>query len=212
MEFSDLPLFSGVPELVAKMVDPNLPDVPSRERVAAFLEAGGWLRATAGDGDFDAACNAVAEVIRLGRGLYVWGAAGCGKSRLVRAVTRVTRLFTQHLPLDDPEYAEWLDTAAHPGWADGIALGQNVVLDDLGAEDPVSAFGVRKERAVEFVSRYYARGRGRLFITTNLDGDTLLERYGARFASRVKACCVGLHLKGPDKRTWNGKRVENVER
>ena len=80
MEFSDLPLFSGVPELVAKMVDPNLPDVPSRERVAAFLEAGGWLRATAGDGDFDAACNAVAEVIRLGRGLYVWGAAGCGGS------------------------------------------------------------------------------------------------------------------------------------
>ena len=183
MEFSDLPLFSGVPELVAKMVDPNLPDVPSRERVAAFLEAGGWLRATAGDGDFDAACNAVAEVIRLGRGLYVWGAAGCGRSRLVRAVTRVTRLFTQHLP-----------------------------LDDLGAEDPVNCFGVRKERAVEFVSRYYARGRGRLFITTNLDGGALLERYGARFASRVKACCVGLHLKGPDKRTWNGKRVENVER
>lgn len=204
-ELKDLPLFSGVAELAAKMVDERPPEGPPRAVVAAYLEAGGWRRSVAGDADFEAACSAVTALVRLNRGVYIWGGAGCGKTKLVKAITRLTKLPTQYLPLDDPEYAEWLEPSIHPGWADGVALEQNVVLDDLGAENAVTVYGIRKESAVEFLARYYAHGRGRLFITTNLDGDALLTRYGARFASRIKGCCVGLHLKGPDKRTWGGE-------
>ena len=41
-ELKDLPLFSGVAELAAKIVDERLPEGPPRAVVAAYLEAGGW--------------------------------------------------------------------------------------------------------------------------------------------------------------------------
>ena len=88
----------------------------------------------------------------------------------------------------------------------------NVVLDDLGAEPPVCSYGVRRELAGEFITRYHMLGRGRLFITTNLDGDAMLNQYTMRITSRLKDLCVPLHLTGRDKRTWTKPGDENPVR
>ena len=76
------------------------------------------------------------------------------------------------------------------------------MLDDIGAESPVNDFGVRKEPVGEFLMAYYARGRGRILATTNLDYGKFAERYGARVASRLKTLFVPLRLLGKDKRQW----------
>ena len=165
-------------------------------RTAAILERGGWHRATAGEEDFLAAVGAFAECARFPRmGLLVQGRYGSGKTALVRALTRRTRLETVFLPLDT-EYRR-LNADEYPYFVESLMKG-NVVLDDLGAE--VRYF--ERELAAEFISRYHRLGMGRLFITTNLDGDALLARYTMRVASRLKDLCIPLILKGGDKRKW----------
>ena len=77
-----------------------------------------------------------------------------------------------------------------------------MILDDLGAESAVTDYGIKRETAAEFVVRYHQRGGGRLFVTTNLTGEEIAERYTARLTSRIKELCVPLHLKGADKRKW----------
>ena len=79
----------------------------------------------------------------------------------------------------------------------------NVVLDDLGAEKPENDYGVRFERAGEFIANYHTRGKGRLIISTNLTTAEIDSRYGGRVLSRLKDLCVPLRLTGRDKRTWS---------
>ena len=75
---------------------------------------------------------------------------------------------------------------------------------DLGAENPVSDYGVRLERAGDFVVTWHELHRTgtRLVVTTNLTTSELDARYGGRVFSRLKDLCVPLRLNGGDKRTW----------
>ena len=169
-------------------------------RTAANLERGGWHREIAGEEDFIAAVGAFAEcAMNPRKGVYVQGDYGCGKTSLVRAALRRTRIET--IPVSLATDWERLDPEEWPYFIDEL-MRCNVVLDDLGAEPPMSCFGVRRELAGEFIVRYHLHGRGRLFVTTNLDGDALLDRYTMRVASRLKDLCIPLILKGGDKRKW----------
>ena len=49
---------------------------------------------------------------------------------------------------------------------------------------------------------YHRLGGGRLFVTTNLTGEELAERYTVRLTSRLKDLTIPLHLTGGDKRQW----------
>ena len=167
-------------------------------RTAANLERGGWHREIAGDEDFIAAVGAFAEcAMNPRKGVYVRGDYGCGKTSLVRAALRRTRIET--IPVSLATDWERLDPEEWSYFIDEL-MRCNVVLDDLGAEPPISCFGVRRELAGEFIVRYHLHGRGRLFITTNLDGKALAERYTMRVGSRLRELCIPLHLKGGDKR------------
>ena len=195
-------LFAAARESAREMssTPPAAPDAALLERAARFLERGGWLRSVAGERDFREGARAFAACSLTERkGIYVWGGFGCGKTAFVAAATRLTRLPTVTIPLATE--SERLDKEEWPHFNSEL-LGMNVVLDDLGAEPPVCSYGVRRELAGEFITRYHMLGRGRLFITTNLDGDAMLNQYTMRITSRLKDLCVPLHLTGRDKRVW----------
>ena len=202
------------------------PPEPSPELVAkagAYLERRGWTRSVAGEADFAAASLALARCSLDGlsgganppgeprldgdvsphlqparrRGIFAFGRYGCGKTALMRAIKPLFRP-VHFVPLNDPEIAALLD---EPEWI-ADAMRCNVILDDLGAESAVTDYGIKRETAAEFVVRYHQRGRARLFITTNLTGEEIAERYTARLTSRIKELCIPLHLKGADKRRW----------
>jgi len=156
----------------------------------------------AGDEDFHAALLAVEMMVATGRGLVVSGEYGVGKTALVRTVARTFGSVFQvrlALPVDlerfDPKWQEFhLEAPCR----------QNVFLDDLGAESPVSEYGVKKDPAGDFIVKYHelhAEGT-RLFVTTNLTTAEIDARYGGRVLSRLKDLCVPLRLAGKDKRRW----------
>ena len=162
-----------------------------------YLERMGWTRAVAGDEDFEAACRAWGVCMHNGLGLFVHGRYGCGKTSLMRLFRPILKR-SHFVPLGDPEVLGCLSDGE---WT-ADALDSDVFLDDLGAESAVTDFGVKRELAAEFIVRYHQRGKGRLFISTNLTGEEIAERYTARLTSRIKELCIPLHLKGRDKRRW----------
>ena len=152
------------------------------------------------------------------RGIFAFGRYGCGKTALLKAIRPLFEP-VHFVPLNDPDYAELMDAELWPNWnADAIRC--SVMLDDLGAESAITDYGIKREPAAEFVVRYHrARmsspgGGARLFVTTNLTGEELAERYTARLTSRLKELCLPLHLKGADKRRWNVSHgaAESAER
>ena len=172
----------------------------------SYLDRMGWTRAVAGDGDFEAACLAWGRCMFSRLGLFVHGRYGCGKTSLARLFHSVLKP-SHFVSLGDPECA----TCLTDGEWTADALGCSVFLDDLGAESAVMDYGVKREAVAEFIVRYHAKrlkersGEGsprRLFITTNLTGAEVAERYTLRVTSRIKELCIPLHLTGADKRKW----------
>ncbi len=202
ISISDLDLDTVVREIAETPPPPE----PSRELVAkagAYLERRGWLRAMAGDADFAAASLALARCQVQRRGIIVFGRYGCGKTAFVRAIRPLFE--PVHLvPLNKPEFAELMNVEDWPNW-NADAMRCSVILDDLGAESAESDYGVKREYAAEFAVRYHQGGQGLLFITTNLTGEAIAERYTARLTSRIKELCIPLHLTGADKRRWASK-------
>ena len=196
---SEIDLDAVVREIVAPTPDPE-PTQELVEKAAAYLERRGWTRAVAGEADFAAASLALARCSVQERGIFAFGRYGCGKTSFMRAVMPFFQP-SIFLPLNDPEWAEVLDAELWPNW-NADALKGSIFLDDLGAESAKSDYGVRRELAAEFVVRYHMRGSGRLFVSTNLAGEELAERYTARLTSRIKELCLPLHLTGADKRSW----------
>lgn len=169
---------------------------------ARSLERSGWFESIAGSEDFAAAARAVAKLTLIPRkGLFVWGAFGCGKTSLLRALTKCIQSPYKWVNLGDSEHAQYLDADNYPNWNKEACEG-NIILDDLGAEATISDYGVLHEYAGEFIVRYHLRGHDRLFVTTNLSGEELQKRYTMRVCSRLKELTIPLHLKGNDKRRF----------
>jgi hypothetical protein len=206
---SDLDLDSVVREIVTPKPTPE----PSPELVAksgAYLERRGWTREIAGEEDFAAASRALARCIAQRLGIFVFGRYGCGKTAFLNAIRPLFRP-VHFVPLNDPEFAELMDANIWPYWNDD-AIRCNVMLDDLGAESAGTDYGIKRETAAEFIVRFHRRQMvdrdfggvplRRLFVTTNLTGEELAERYTARLTSRIKELCIPLHIRGADKRRW----------
>ena len=200
ISISEIDLDSVMREIAAPVPEPE----PTQELVAkcgAYLERRGWMKAVAGEVDFQAAALVLAKCnVRKRCGIFVFGDYGCGKTAFLNAIKP---LFApvHFVPLNKPEYAEMLNIDDWPNW-NADAMKCSVMLDDLGAESAQSDYGVKREYAAEFVVRFHQEGQGRLFVTTNLTGEAIAERYTARFTSRIKELCIPLHLKGSDKRKW----------
>lgn len=156
--------------------------------------------------DFANACAAVSAMFKNGRGcgLIVSGEYGCGKTSLVRALG-LGGSFRDMNIVDDRERLD-----IHGGYASTYyeQFGENLIIDDLGAERRLE-FGEVKSEALDFIMEWHGRmsrrhpsQRRRLIITTNLRLAEIGDLYGGRMVDRLKQIGVPLRLHGMSKRKW----------
>lgn len=172
------------------------------------LEKNGWLESVAGDVDFAKACKAVSIwASNPPIGLLITGKAGSGKTMLCDRLFE--KLSTDKVRIDcsDNSSVDFLvhesDAYANGGVFNSSAddyLRRAVMLDDIGTEEIRMLYGNQLDRVGKFIVRYHARGTGRLMMTTNLSGNELMSRYGARVLDRIMDRCVVLSLTGKSKR------------
>ena len=175
---------------------------------AAELERRGWTRAIAGDARFEKAAKAWAYALANRMGLIVFGPNGTGKTRFVDAVTEDARRRggLWRVSLKDAREAAFLNRFDYGEFHEGVLATRDVFVDDLGAETPVNHFGTKFEPALDFILQYVQRGKGRLYVTTNLWGkagepDSLLARYSSRLDC-LREKVVPLVLDGKGVRQW----------
>ena len=173
------------------------------DKIERHLESHGWTRRVAGDADFNAALLALEQMAETGKGLVVSGEYGVGKSALAAIASRAFGGDVFRVRLAIPDDLERLTRPWQEYWAEN-PYAQNAWLDDLGAEQAANEYGVRIERAGDFIIAWHEmRAAGvRLVVTTNLTTSELDARYGGRVLSRLKDLCVPLRLVGGDKRKW----------
>ena len=181
----------------------------SLAKIERHLESNGWTRKVAGDADFDAALLAIERMAATGKGLIVSGEYGVGKTALAAIAARAFGGGVFKVRLAIPDDLDRLTRSWQEYYVEN-PYAQNAWLDDLGAENPVSDFGIRLERAGDFVVTWHELHRPgtRLIVTTNLTTAELDARYGGRVLSRLKDLCVPLRLSGGDKRKWTTGKPE----
>lgn len=167
----------------------------SSETVARNLEKGGFLRSVAGNEEFDKAVKAVVLMFESGRGLFVTGDAGCGKTQLLMALRKWLRPCTSLVWY----YCKEEKDVCALRWDDD-ALNDIVFIDDIGCEEIIREYGNVVDVIGDFTQKYHYRGAKRYMASTNLNSERLNERYGMRFLDRVMEMCVVLKMGGKSKR------------
>lgn len=171
-----------------------------REDLAEIVAERGFNPETAGE-DFNTLIDACIKAFTYKPrklGVIITGKYGCGKTHFVKSLGLPFKFFDMNLP----EVIEQLD------WKGGYApyineiMDGNVFIDDLGAEQLFNEYGTKRDIIAEFICRYHVVGKGRLFITSNLNGNQLLDRYGGRVIDRLKELCVPAKMVGESKRKW----------
>ena len=167
----------------------------SSDVVTKHLEACGFSRDIAGLDDFDKAVRAVCAMFEHGRGLFLTGAAGCGKTQLMRAVQRWLNPRTLNwVYVKEPADIEYMRSK------DDDILKANVYVDDIGCEEIIREYGNVVDVVGDFTQRYHYRGEGRFFATTNLNSEEIIQRYGTRMLDRILEMCVVMKFDGKTKR------------
>ena len=167
----------------------------SSERIAELLEANGWLRSVAGDDDFDKACKAIVAMYANGRGLFLTGNAGCGKTQLMKALFKIERAeISRWLYTKNQQQMMWLKENHD------FYIKSDIFIDDFGAEEVKREYGNTIDVVGDFIQVYHTNGKGRFFSTTNLNSQQINERYGGRILDRILEMCVILKLNSKSKR------------
>lgn len=161
----------------------------------------GFLRSVAGDADFDNTVKALCLAVKERKGLYVVGECGCGKTLLLRRIQRDYLYFLKdHRWSDCSDFDGrlWiLDKEQNDDYRDEFSMAH--FIDDFGVEVKTN-YGRRSDFVGSFIRDYYERGTERLFISSNLTMDALVETYDARIIDRILDMCVVLKLNGKSKR------------
>jgi len=84
--------------------------------------------------------------------------------------------------------------------------GMTVIIDDLGLEEDVKHYGSGLDPIAYIVQRIYdvnqvAEQKIKLLITTNLDKEMLLQKYGVRVIDRLWEMCDRIVLEDTNLRT-----------
>ncbi len=144
-----------------------------------------------------------------GRGLYLCGGVGTGKTHLAVAILNelVHRKRVPSLFVTVPELLDNLrETYNKPGrnldeWMDAVQNAEFLVLDDLGSERPTEWV---RERIFVIVNHRYREALPTVF-TSNIGPKDLAEQLGERTASRIIAMCAWIALEGDDYRETAAK-------
>lgn len=144
------------------------------------------------------------------KGLILIGGVGCGKTMAISALFGFNRVYdlTDSMTLAKLEpYEEYngdfLETAWWP-----IKKKNNIILDDLGNESFKNDYGKKVDVVGEFILQFYAKSyksrdsNARLFATSNLSCEKLLERYGSRVTDRLFEMVNTINMTGNSKRIF----------
>lgn len=80
----------------------------------------------------------------------------------------------------------------------------SLVIDDLGAEPVGKRYGETREVLADVIAERYAywhKYEVRTFITANLTGQQIDERYGRRISDRIGELCTVIYFTGKSART-----------
>jgi len=134
-----------------------------------------------------------------GRGLYLWGPNGTGKTHLAIAAAKtfghsliVNTLFLFDALKTSYNTNEPCDVFEAARWS------KFLILDDLGSERPT---GWVQERLYALLNTRWDEMLSTVF-TSNFAPDKIEDIIGARSASRVLGTCLTIKVDGPDHRRF----------
>lgn len=137
---------------------------------------------------------------KLIKGLFIDGITGSGKTHTLYAIRSVVKGWGECSEVEN--WVKLLYEVRRDNFAkansiiDEITKKQFVFIDDIGAEKN-SDWNV--EILYLIINETYEKGHT-LFITTNLDSNQLITRYGERLVSRILAMCEKITMPEKDLR------------
>lgn len=129
-----------------------------------------------------------------GKGLLLYGNCGRGKSLLARyAIPMLFRGFCQRI-------VSVVDCGSQQVNIDEILRRKLISLDDIGVEVGRVDYGTRRNIVIEAINKAQDNPDTMLIMSSNLSGDAIRERYGARIFDRVKYLCHRISFNGQSLR------------
>jgi len=138
------------------------------------------------------------------KGIYIYGNVGTGKTMIldiIRDMLKHTDSYESFRKVKSKRIAK-IYLKDGPNSLDQYMKREELLIDDIGSEDPVIWFGNRMDPVGSVLDdRYDLFHSGiRTHSTTNVSSDQLRDFYGARILSRLYEMCHVLPLMGTDKR------------
>ena len=145
--------------------------------------------------------SAIGENLDAGRGLWLTGSYGTGKTALAMIVSRAAidagrTVAIYSCPRLLSVIRESIDRSGVLDFLDRLATADLLHIDDLGAEHRTDWV---LEQLYTIINGRYEDERSTI-VTSNLDAIKLREQLGERIVSRLEGMCEILPFYGPDQR------------
>lgn len=131
-----------------------------------------------------------------GKGLFVYGSTGTGKTYFITAIAKGQKTKVQNFVELLSEFRDYIQKGTYHDNLEELTSGKYLFIDDIGAEK-TSDFVL--EFVYLVVNRRY-EDMNKTVFTTNLSLEDFRERYGDRILSRIAEMCLFVELNGEDKR------------
>lgn len=128
-----------------------------------------------------------------GRGLFLYGNCGRGKSLMVRYV--LPAILLKYLQ----KVVNVYDVQEMNGKLDVVLTKRMLAIDDVGTEEVVSVYGNKRMAFAEVMDAVEKQGK-LILISSNLQEQDLREQYGDRVLDRVRACTKRVLFRGESLR------------
>lgn len=156
-------------------------------------------------------CECQGRTVRPGRGLWLAGNPGTGKSTLMKCLKVFCCLYADPRSPNMPRPMLWRhakdisDEFEQEGTAvlDRYVLAPTLIIDDLGTEDREARnYGSVKNTVEDILSRRYDKGVARrmTMVTTNLSMKNVKENYKGRLWDRVREAFNVIYFMGSSYR------------
>ncbi len=114
-----------------------------------------------------------------GKGLALFGSVGSGKT-IINSFVMPVLFYIKYNKKLHPQVATKLTKESIEKWA--------LVIDDIGTEFIVNDYGTKIDMVTDAINNAENNAR-LLFLTSNLNKEELIERYGLRTFDRIKRLC-----------------------
>lgn len=128
-----------------------------------------------------------------GRGLFMWG--NCGRGKTILGTRVLPAILLQYYR----KVVKTYDVNQMNQQADDILSKKMISIDDIGTEDILNSYGNRRLVFAEVIDRAEKQGN-MVIITTNLTQEQLIEKYGIRVLERIIATTKRIEFKGKSLR------------